>query len=237
MPNNEDYVQDDYVEEGQDSDYSQESEQQDDPVTSQIKQLQSQIQGLQASLHAKSKPAKQESQELELSDDQYAAIAKDPKLMGQFMKAHIQKTTSTIKAEQQKAHYDKVAEEKFPALKTNQELRNAVSTKMNELVENGEYSWASPTLLLRATEMVVPTVRGVLDVNRRRGEQGEALDATTTTVHRRNPLKSKVQDNDPRVQFAKAFGINDPKKLEAFKSKLEPYVEDHGWKRYEICYS
>lgn len=228
MLNQEDqeYQDDNY----QDDSYSDEGDQGTvlDPVEDKITKLQEQIAMLQQSLTAKAQPVKsKQAEELELTEEQYAAIAKDPKLLGQFVKAHLQKTTNTIKLEQQKAHYDKVAEERFPALKSNKELANKVAQKMHELVEvTGEYKWDSPTLLLRAAELVVPTQGGILDVNKRRDSNGghSALDAQTSgAVRNRQGVKSKIQDNDPRIQFAKAFGITDPKKLEEFKSSLGPY--------------
>lgn len=220
MLNQEEEYQTEYTEEN----YVEEEGVQDaPPVHEEIKKLQDQIAMLQQSLVAKNAPArKQQAEELDLTEEQYAAIAKDPKLLGQFVKAHLQKTTNTIKTEQQKAHYDRIAEERFPALKTNKELSNKVAQKMHELVEvTGEYKWDSPTLLLRAAELVVPQQGGILDVSKKRSEGHDALDVSTT---RRSPnAKAKIQDNDPRIQFAKAFGITDPKKLEAFKSQLGPY--------------
>jgi hypothetical protein len=227
MLNQEDYqgqADDGYGDTGEYSDESQSQSKEVNPLEAKLAELQSQIASLTGALSAQQRP-KQQEKEPELSDEQWAEIAKDPKLMGQVMKAQLNKTTSQIQKEQQKAQYDKMAEERFPALRSNQELQRKVSAKMQEMVEvTGEYKWDSPTLLLRAAEIVAPTVGGILEVNKRRDSGASSLDASTNSVHRGREARTKIQDNDPRLQFAKAFGITDPKKLEAFKTTLGPYV-------------
>jgi len=226
MPDyNEGYEQDGYVE--TDDSYGQEEATEVNPLEAQIKQLQEQIAGLSQGLANQQRPTKKQEQ-VELSDEQYAAIAKDPKLLGQFVKAQLTNTEKNIQRTQQKAHFDRQAEDKFPALKSNKELQQKVATKMREMVDLGEYTWESPTLLFRAAEIVAPTMGGILEVEKRRSLQNgsEALDASNTSVHNRTRgTHTKISDNDPRLMFARAYGIDkDPKKFEAFKASLKPYV-------------
>jgi hypothetical protein len=227
MPDyNEGYEQDSYVEDQ--SSYDQEQVSEANPLEAKLAQLQEQIAALTQGIANQSKPAQQKQEPADLSDEQWAAIAKDPKLLGQYVKAQMSSTKKDMQMTQQKAQFDQKAEEKFPALKSNKDLQQKVATKMREMVDMGEYTWDSPTLLYRAAEIVAPTMGGVQEVERRRGLQSnsEALDASNTSVHNRTRgTQTKIADNDPRLMFARAYGIDkDPKKFEAFKATLKPYV-------------
>jgi len=223
MPNQEDYVDEAYEsnEEYQTEDYQDgEEAPQVDSTLEEIKSLKDQIRDLQASLVARNTP--QKTEEPDLSDDQYAAIAQDPKLMGQFLKAFTQKQKTELTTQANKLHYDKLAEERFPAIVTSEVVKKKVIAKMQELVISGEYRPDSPTLTLRAAEMVVPTLgSSVLETKKR--QNADVMDASTTGVHRSKAMRSKIADNDPRIQFLKLYGITDPKKIEKFKAGLEPY--------------
>lgn len=190
-------------------------------LTAQIAALTAQVQALTA--YATPKPQAPKAPP-ELSDEQLAEIASDPKLMAQYMKGELNKTTHKIKQENSKAIYDRQAEERFPMLKSNQEFRQATVNKMHELVNvDGVYTMDSPTLLLRAAEAVAAQFSGVMNVNKdRRQQQSDALDVSSGgSVRNRRP--QKVADNDPRLVFAKLLGIKDPKQIEKFKAGLGEY--------------
>jgi len=224
MPNNEEY-QEEYSHEsefiGEES--HEETSQRVDPLEAKFAALQEQIAGLQGLLSKQSAP-KEEEAKPKLSRDQLAAIAKDPELLGQFVQAELSNTRAELTREQQKVHYDKLAEERFPAIKTNRELQQKIAQKMKEMVEvTGEYTYKSPTLLLRAAEIVAPLHGGLMDT-KKRSENNSAMDVSnSSSVNRARTQKTTVGDNDPRLKFAQLFGITDPKKLEAFKAQLGPY--------------
>lgn len=221
MLDNETYQEDGYA--GEESYESESQTQQVDPLEAKFAALQEQIAGLQGLL-AKQAAPKEEATKPKLSKDQLAAIAKDPELLGQFVQAELSNTKAELNRQQQKVHYDKLAEERFPALKNNRELQQKVAQKMKEMVEiTGEYSYESPTLLLRAAEIVAPTFGGLMD-GKKKLETSSTLDVNQGSMNRqRQTQRSKVDDNDPRLRFAQLFGITDPKKLEAFKNQLGPY--------------
>ncbi len=214
----------DYSDETEVENEESETTQKGPDLAAQLAAMQQQIQSL-ISMNQQQAQQVKKPKEQTLSDDQLAEIAKDPKALAQYMQGHLNRTTSKIEKEHKKLQFDSVAEQRFPMIKDNQEVRRAVAAKMKELVEvDGNYEWDSPTLLLRAAELVVPTVSGVLEVNKKRRDQSEdALDVSSgNTV--RNRQSKKVSDNDPRLVFAKLLGIKDPKQLEKFKAGLGEYT-------------
>ncbi len=221
MPLDQEYTEenDSYQEEEQQS-YQEENK---NPYEAQFQELKDQIAGLQGLL-AKSQRS-EEPKKPQLTSEQMAEIARDPALLGQYVQAQLSQTEAKLNRQQQKVHYDKLAEDRFPALKTNKELQQKVAQKMKEMVDvTGEYSWESPTLLLRAAEIVAPVHGGMLEVNKKRGNEASTLEASnTSSMQRRGQARTKVDENDPRLKFAELFGIRDPKKLEAFKQQLGPY--------------
>jgi hypothetical protein len=193
-------------------------------VNAQLSELKAQMQNLMGFItnQQKTQNAPPVREEPKLSKEQLAKIAQDPELMAEYMQAHLTKTTKAIQAENAKAVYDKQAYERFP-INADPAFKQDTINAMRELCEVDGYQKESPTLLLRAAELVASR-RGTsrMDVNKRRDD---ALDVSNSNaVRTRRDQKVKIDDNDPRVVFAKAFGIKDAKKLADFKATLGAYT-------------
>jgi len=216
MPTTEDYIEEDYVEET-------EEETKPDPqaeLRSQLASMQDQIQSLLAMNTVKHK---KEPKQDDLTDDQWAEIAKDPRLAGKVLQAEVNKTKVQMQREAQKAFYDKQVDDRFSHLISNPEYKQKVVRKMGEMISSGEFTEDSPTLALRAAESVALSLGGnTMEAKKRSSES--ALDASSNSVHRRKPGTVKVDDNDPRVTFGKLFQFSEDQ-MKRFKAQLGPREE------------
>lgn len=215
MPMDEDYVEEDYVEEIEKT--------KPDPTAdlkAQLASLQDQIQSLMAANTVKQK---KETQQEELTDDQWAEIAKDPRLAGKVLQAEVKKTKIQIQREAQKAFYDKQVDERFSHLVSNPEYKQKIVRKMGEMISSGEFTEDSPTLALRAAESVALSLGGnTMEVKKR--SLDSSLDASSNTVHRKRPGAAKIEENDPRVTFGKLFNFSEDQ-MKRFKAQLGPREE------------
>jgi hypothetical protein len=215
VPNTEDYLEEDYVEESEELTTDPNLE-----LKSQIASLQDQVQSLLA-MNTVNK--RKETKEEELTDDQWAEIAKDPRLAGKVLQAEVKKTKAQMQRESQKAFYDKQVDERFAHLVSNPEYKQKIVRKMGEMISSGEFTEDSPTLALRAAESVALTLGGnTMEAKKRSSES--ALDASTNSVHRKRPGTVKLDENDPRVTFGKLFNFSEDQ-MKRFKAQLGPREE------------
>lgn len=214
--------QEDFRQEASEENYEDTGSQDHQSVTrEQFDALQEQIQVLTSKL-SQSEQKQFKDKADELTDDQWAQIAKDPKLLGQYTKKMVDKTRSEIKRDNDKVFWDNKAEQVLPNIQKDPQVKKAVVAKMREMVNMGEFTWESPTLLYRAAQLVGPQFAGKNDMNK--DDSDSALDSSSSRVHRTkvDSRSSKVDDSDPRLRFAQAFGL--PKeKIEEFRKGLEPY--------------
>ena len=211
-------------EEFETSEHEQGSEQDSYVSKQDFENMKAQLEAMQSKLY---KQNQQQTKPAGLSKEQLAEIAKDPALLGQYTQAQLDSYKKEIRMESEKVKYDKQAEEFLPQMKTDKQVQQRVAQKMKELVEvTGEYTYDSPTVLLRAAQLVAPEIsRGGSMNNNSNEDEGSGLDVQRSnrmTTHS-SKKRTKIEDSDPRLRFAQAFGYSG-KKLEEFKQTLGPYV-------------
>lgn len=165
---------------------------------------------------------KQEAQAQTITPEQLQQFQANPALLAGWLKAQTEQAKNEIRSESQKELWDKRAEEKFPLIKTDKIFAQKVSQQIREFTQNGEYKKNDPMLVYRAAQ-IVSTEYAPKPQQSPKNYQTSA-EGRTSTVRESSGGKTKIDDNDPRMQFAKLLGITGPK-LEKFKSQLGPYVE------------
>lgn len=173
------------------------------------------------SLVNKLQPQQQTRSEIpDLTPEQKAEIEKNPmRFVTETLARETAKATQRIEQESTRNSYDRRAYESFPSLNTNEKFKKDVVAKMDELIKIDGYTRESPTLLLRAAEYVAGK-HGVSQPQAPSRNQMTSLEPSGA----RPTNRTKIEDSDPRVEFLKLFGVTDPKKIEKFKSGLDPYV-------------
>lgn len=203
-------------------DTSEENYQEEQPEVSELSSLKQELQelkGLNQKLLSTLTP--QEKKASELTTEQIAQMQQNPALMAQWLKAQADSAVGKIQSETRKQVYDQKAYKEFPALETNKQFETAVLGQMKEFISTGEYSAENPMLLYRAAQIVA----GKMNVKRNNPTRSADLPTSEAPQSRtvRSPSGQRsptISDNDPKIQFLKAFGITDPKKIEQFKKQL-----------------
>lgn len=155
----------------------------------------------------------------DLTPEQKAEIEKNPmRFVTETLARETAKATQRIELEATRNSYDRKAYENFPSLNSSDKFKKEVVAKMDELIKIDGYTRESPTLLLRAAEYVAAK-NSVVQPQARRNQM-TSLEPSGARPQNRG----KIEDSDPRVEFLKLFGVNDPKKIEKFKATLDPYV-------------
>jgi hypothetical protein len=170
----------------------------------------------------KSKTDAQVAKEPELTEEQLKAFASNPQLLTKFLSNQVEASTRKIQNEAKKAQYDAKAYDEHPALKTNKEFQKAVISKMNELIGADGYTQDSPMLLYRAAQLAAVQV-GRGDMTSKR-TAADTTSAEPSQIRQNRQGSTKIDDNDPRVVFARMTGQLSKEKIEAFKKELTPYV-------------
>lgn len=160
-------------------------------------------------------------------------LGKNPAALVSFVNQKIDAGMNSIQKQNLKQHLDAKVYEEFPALKTNAQFTEAVKTQMRELVTNQEYDAQHPMLVYRAAQLAaakVPTTSS--QVTRQR-------DTSVAPSGQRGTHRSSagtIKNNDPRLAFAVAARLTDPKKLAEFKKNLETYgsTDEHMQKRGQL---
>jgi hypothetical protein len=165
----------------------------------------------------------QQKEEKSFSDAEIQQFAQNPALAAKWFKEQAEQAKAEIRKETQKASWDKNAEEKFPALKTNKDFQKRVISQMREMMAQGEYTADNPMLLYRAAQIASSEFVQKPEANRSQANQLSSVESRGVRSSM-DQGKPKIADNDPRVNFLRMMGVNDAKKIEKFKSQLPPYV-------------
>jgi hypothetical protein len=183
----------------------------------------SDIKGTQSHLLNAVKP--KEEPRNSLTQEQIQQFQSNPALYSQFMEAETNKQLNMIRQESQKSTWDAKAYADFPAIKTSPVFTNAVKQKIQELTASGEYSANHPMLVYRAAELASTKFNNQKVQTKQNITSAEPN--TRSKVINDGNKKHQISDNDPRLAFAKQLPWfeDNPKKLEAFKAALDPYVE------------
>lgn len=165
----------------------------------------------------------EEPKKPQISAEEVAAMSKDPARLQAWFEKQAIEAKAELQKEASKHRYDALAEQNYPALKSDDKFKTAVLQQMQEYVVNGEYSKDHPMLLFRAAQMVAGKFKG--DVT--------SQSKTTQTTSGEPPMirqqKQSGKFNEKDLAFAKVAGL--PKeKTEKFKQFL---TEQHGrdWSR------
>lgn len=156
-----------------------------------------------------------------LSDSDIQRFTQDPASMARWVKEEAEKAKAEIRKETQKQTWDRQAEDKFPALKTNKDFQKRVVSQMREMMAQGEYTADNPMLLYRAAQIVSSEFAQKPEA---KNQSNFATSVESRMGRSVDSAKPKISDNDPRVNFLRLMGITDAKKIEKFKSQLSPYM-------------
>jgi hypothetical protein len=155
-----------------------------------------------------------------LTAEQLAALAASPEKLADFVQSQIASATGKVTQDMRKDKWDAQAYAEFPALKTDKKFVQETTKKIQELVSTGEYDKDNPLLVYRAAQLASlnykPQQQTAGD-----GKQVDGKGPRTTEAQGRQST-SKIDDADPRVQWAIAAGVKDLKK---FKETLGPREE------------
>jgi hypothetical protein len=203
-------------------------EQADDTATSgkanEIEELRGDISYIKELLMQKSAPVAQTvtKNDVEIDAHTLERFKADPNELIKYIKNTAETSKLEIKKEAAKQSWDRQAEEKFPLIKTNKDFQKKVASQIREFTQTGEYSKDDPMLVYRAAQIVsaefAPQARSRESQNFTTSAEGR-----TSVSRESSTQKTKISDNDPRVNFAKLMGVSG-EKLEKFKSQLGPYV-------------
>jgi len=170
--------------------------------------------------------AKKQTQEAEaptFTAAQLQQFQANPALLAQWLQDQTKQSVSQIKNESAKATWDKRAEDKFPLIKTDKDFQKKVASQIRELTLNGEYTKDNPMLVYRAAQLASMEYAPKTQAKEQKQFTTSAEGRGSTVRDSGSASKTKISDNDPRVNFAKLLGITGPK-LEKFKATLPEYV-------------
>lgn len=191
--------------------------------------LEDKVDRITGMLLQKNAPKETVPQQASFTAEQIQALQQNPALLAQFIEQQTNKSVSLIKNESAKSLWDSRAQEKFPLLKTDKDFQKKVGTRMSEL----KYDLGDdhPKLLYLATELAASEYKpkAQSQQSEKTREHQTSVEPSRSRTSRESQSGSKNYDNDPRLVFAKlAGGDSDPKKLEAFKKRLDelgPYQQ------------
>lgn len=163
-----------------------------------------------------------EKVEPQLTEKQLQEMASNPAQAAIWLKGQVEDAKTSIKTEAQKQIWDQNAYTEYPILKTDQAFQKQVIRQMQEFTSTKEYAPDHPKLLYRAAQLVAG--KYVQPAKKQTSQQATSMEPRTGMGRKtEGSTTNKIDDNDPRVRFLKAYGITDPKKVEKFKSQLGPY--------------
>lgn len=192
--------------------------------------LQERIRNLEFQLANNLKKDEKKDDADELPADVAQALAKDPNALAKWIKAQTNKGIQDVRQETQKQTWDRKAEVDFPSLKTDEKFKREVGRKINELLNNGEYSKDSPALIYRASELASLKFK---DSMGKVEKKTVPTSLETTRTEKSDTKKSfTAQDDDPRLVFATMNGLRGEKlaKFKTFLEKYGPYETPKGKK-------
>jgi hypothetical protein len=190
-----------------------------------IEELKGDISYIKELLMQKTAPATQTvaKDDIEIDASTLERFKADPSELIKYIKNTAEKSKLEIKKEAAKQSWDRQAEEKFPLIKTNKDFQKKVASQIREFTQTGEYSKDDPMLVYRAAQIVSAEFATQNRSNRESQNFTTSAEGRTSVSRESSTQKTKISDNDPRVNFAKLMGVSG-EKLERFKSQLGPYV-------------
>lgn len=151
----------------------------------------------------------------QLTVDQQKELQANPAAMLSWLEGHLNRSMA-------RQTNDAKAYAEFP-INQDPKFKAAVIEQMREFVNVDKLPKDHPTLLLRAAQMVAGRMNVGQSSNKVQNRNAPTSEAPNTIRQQNKP--TKIDDSDPRIQFFKMSGYSrDPKKLEAFKAQLGPYV-------------
>jgi hypothetical protein len=186
---------------------------QNENLSEKLEMLQTQMQNFVAAM------TPQQKKEQGLTQAKIAEMRDDPAAIAQFIQSETQKAIGQITQDSKKQHWDRKAEEDFPALNTDKAFKQQVIQKMRELKANDGYTDDNPMLVYRAAELVGSKMAKVPAKSTSKDAFTSEEPSRGVTRGTTGQTKSKISDNDQRVVFAKLLGIKGDK-LEKFKTQI-----------------
>jgi transcriptional regulator of heat shock response len=131
---------------------SQEEEtlEESNPLEDRLGKLESMLSQLLTSQAPKEEPKKER---MSFSKEQLAALKDNPELMVQFIEEKTNSAIQGVSKQVETQRWDEKAEKDFPALTYDKKFQEAVTKKIQELVQFGKVPKDSPTLLYTAAEL------------------------------------------------------------------------------------
>lgn len=200
---------------------SQQTQQTMPDFSAEFAALKAEFESLKSQQFAQQTKPVQQAQAPKLTAEQAQALKENPELMAQWLEAQAVQAKNEIRKESSKQIWDRRTEEKYPLLKTDKEFQKRVTAQMREMTAQGEYGNDDPMLLYRATQIAASEYIPAKSSATR--SSGPTSVESRMTSQRSESVKPKIDDNDPRVQFAKVLGISGAK-LDKFKAQLGPYT-------------
>lgn len=202
---------------------SQESTQNKPDFSAEFAAMKAELESLKSAQFAQSQdrtPVIEQKQVPQLTAEQAQALKDNPALMASWLQAQAETAKNEIRKESAKQVWDKKTYDKYPLLNTDKEFGKRVTTQMREMISQGEYGKDDPMLLYRAAQ--IAAAEYIPTRNASKSSQGMSSVESRQT-NRGDAPKTKIDDNDPRLQFAKVLGLTGDK-LAKFKAGLSAYV-------------
>lgn len=205
-------------EEGQVQETEADTETTVEPVD-QTKQELADIKQQLAKLTAQLTPKEEKKAVAAMSPEVVKAIKDNPEMLMQFVNQQIDGAKRDFKNDVNKSDFDRKAYEEFPALKTDAGFQKVVQKHASDLIAGGEFNKDSPRLIYMASKLAAAEYKPQAKTVKEAGEPS----GLAPSGHVGAAGKSRISDNDPRVQIAISAGFSG-EKLEKFKQTLGPRV-------------
>jgi hypothetical protein len=159
----------------------------------------------------------------QLTAEQAQALKDNPALMASWLQSQAENAKQEIRKESSKQVWDRRTEDKFPLIKTDKEFQKRVTAQMREMTAFGEYKKDDPMLLYRATQIAASEYVPNRSNASKNAQSQSSIESRQTMSRQDAGTKTKIDENDPRLHFAKVLGLTG-EKLKKFKEGLGPYV-------------
>jgi len=159
----------------------------------------------------------------QLTAEQAQALRDNPELMANWLQSQAETAKNEIRKESSKQIWDTRTYDKFPLIKTDKEFSKRVTQQMREMISQGEYGKDDPMLLYRAAQIAAAEYVPARSSASKNAQSQSSIESRQTMSRQDNVSKAKIDDNDPRLHFAKVLGLTGDK-LKKFKDSLPAYT-------------
>lgn len=173
-------------------------------------------------LQSQSKQQETRKPEYKMSPEQAAQFASNPEALASFIQEQAAQASQQIAVTSARTEWDSKAKKEFP-IDSDVKFQKAVLSEMRDLINNGEFSRNSPTLMYRAAQIASMKYRGAGKPKQTRTEKPTSI-SSSGNAHTENVKsdRSKISDDDPRVRAYLMFKENPTKEdIANYKKKLE----------------